>query len=814
MKKEEIKDTYNESSINVLEGLEPVRKRPSMYIGNVDKEGLHHLVYEVVDNSIDEAMAGYCDFIHVIIHKDNTVSVVDNGRGIPVGMHEKEHVPAVEVVLTKLHAGGKFDNNNYKVSGGLHGVGISVVNALSSFLEVNVYRDGKIYKQTFSQGQKTSELEIIGDTTQRGTKIIFKPDTTIMNTDNFSFDILTRRLRELAFLNNGVRIKIEDHRSDESAEFFYEGGLATFVDYLNRAHAVLHKPIYISGEKNDVQIEAAIQYNDSYSETMYSFANNINTVEGGFHLIGFKGALTRSINQYAASQGGGSSKKNGDKITGDDVREGLTAVISVRIKNPQFEGQTKTKLGNSEVKGYVDSLIYEKLNIFLEENPSVGKIIIKKATEAARARNAAKKARDIARSQGSLLDSSLPGKLAECQSSIPAERELFLVEGDSAGGSAKQGRDRRFQAILPLKGKILNIEKARFDKILKSEEIKNIITVLGTGVGSEEYNIEKIKYHKVIIMTDADVDGAHIRTLLLTFFFRQMQDLIKQGHLYIAQPPLFKVGRGKKEVYIDSELQLKDYFIQNACEKKNVKTGEKKLQDHELYLFLCNLSEFISEMAGLKRRGYNSKLIETLIRQNIREKSLLQDRERVAALQQTLSENGFIVDDVLYNEEKEMYEFLVTIPLHEDEEEAVTGSAKKDIKPVRIGRNLIYSNRYQNIVMLSEKIAPYNVPPFTVYNSDTDQEEARFDTVKQLYQYMETLGKKGVVFQRYKGLGEMNADQLWQTTMEPESRKLLKVNIEDAAEADAVFTLLMGDVVEPRKKFIQENALEVETLDI
>ncbi|MFZ5562684.1 MAG: DNA topoisomerase (ATP-hydrolyzing) subunit B [Thermodesulfobacteriota bacterium] len=812
MVKNENKDTYNESSINVLEGLEPVRKRPSMYIGNVDKEGLHHLVYEVVDNSIDEAMAGFCDFIHVVIHKDNSVSVLDNGRGIPVGIHEKEHAPAVEVVLTKLHAGGKFDNSNYKVSGGLHGVGISVVNALSSFLEVNVYRDGKIYKQTFAKGQKTSELQVIGETTQRGTKVTFRPDTEILKTDNFSFDTLSRRLRELAFLNNGVRIKIDDTRSDESNEFFYEGGLATFVTYLNRAHTVLHKPIYISGEKNDVQIEAAIQYNDSYSETMYSFANNINTVEGGFHLIGFKGALTRSINQYAA--GLGPAKKNGDKITGDDVREGLTAIISVRIRNPQFEGQTKTKLGNSEVKGYVDSLVYEKLNVFLEENPGVGKIIIRKATEAARARDAAKRARDVIRTQGSLLDSTLPGKLAECQSSDPSERELFLVEGDSAGGSAKQGRDRRFQAILPLKGKILNIEKARFDKILKSEEIKNIITVLGTGVGSEEYNIDKIKYHKVIIMTDADVDGSHIRTLLLTFFFRQMQDLIKSGYLYIAQPPLFKVGKGKKEAYIESESQLKDFFIKNACDKRYVKTEKKKIEDHELYIFLCDLSEFVTEMAGLKRRGYSAKLIETLVKEKVRDKAFLQDKARVTDLHRVLSENGCLVDDIVYNTEKEMYEFLVTIPVHEDVDDAVNGAAKKDIKPVKIGRNLIYSNKYQNILVLSEKIAPYNEAPFTVYNSETDQEEARFDNIRALYQHMEEQGKKGVVFQRYKGLGEMNADQLWNTTMDPAGRKLLQVTIDDAAEADAIFTLLMGDVVEPRKQFIQENALEVETLDI
>ncbi len=804
--------SYNEKSINVLKGLEPVRLRPSMYIGNVDKEGLHHLVYEVVDNSIDEAMAGYCDTIDVVVHKDNSVSVEDNGRGIPVGIHEKENAPAVEVVLTKLHAGGKFDNENYKVSGGLHGVGISVVNALSIFLEVNVFKEGKIYKQTFTKGKKTSELEIVGKTKKTGTKIIFKPDTEILTSDNFNFGILCRRLRELAFLNKGIKISIEDERSDESQNYCYDGGLYSFVEYLNRAHAVIHKPIYIKGEKNDVHIEVAIQYNESFSENIYSFANNINTAEGGFHLIGFKGALTRSINQYISNAN--ISKKNSEKINGDDVREGLTAVISVKIRNPQFEGQTKTKLGNSEVKGYVDSLVYEKLNTFLEENPSIGKKVLKKAIEAARARNAAKKARDIARSQGALLDSSLPGKLAECQERDPAQRELFLVEGDSAGGSAKQGRDRKFQAILPLKGKILNIEKARFDKILKSEEIKNIITVLGTGVGSEEYNIENIKYHKVIIMTDADVDGSHIRTLLLTFFFRQMPDLIRNGYLYIAQPPLFKIGKGKKETYLENESQLADYFIRNVCEKKYIKAGETTIDDHDLYMFLCNVSDYLKDMKRLKLRGYSSQLLEILIREKVKDKDSLKDKERVAQLKKTFEENNFSVDEIVYNEEKDIYEFDVTIPVTEDEEELITGKAKKDIRPVKIGRALIYSNKYQNMYLLSQKIAEYNHPPFSVYNKETNQAEATFDTIKKVYLYMEELGKKGVSFQRYKGLGEMNSDQLWTTTMEPENRKLLNIKIEDAAEADQIFTLLMGDEVEPRKRFIQQNALEVETLDI
>ena len=560
---------YTEDNIKILEGLQAVRKRPSMYIGNVDIAGLHHLVYEVVDNSIDEAMAGYCDLIKVIVHHDNSVTVVDNGRGIPVGIHKTEKIPALEVVMTKLHAGGKFDDHSYKVSGGLHGVGVSVVNALSSFLEVDIFSNGNIYHQTYEKGIKSSELKVTGKTRKRGTKVHFIPDAEIFTTTDFSYEILVRRLRELAFLNKGIKITIEDEREEKKEEFFFKGGIKEFVEYLNRRHAPLHKPIIIEGERSDVQIESAIQYNDTFNETLLSFANNIHTTEGGFHLIGFKAALTRTINQYASN--GNLPKNLQAKITGDDVREGLTAIISIRIKNPQFEGQTKTKLGNSEVKGLVESLLNEKLTTYFEENPTVAKKIISKGVDAARARDAARRARDIARSKGSLLDSTLPGKLAECQSQEPKERELFLVEGDSAGGSAKQGRDRKFQAILPLKGKILNVEKARFDKILRSEEIKNIITALGTGVGEEEYNINNINYHKVIIMTDADVDGSHIRTLLLTFFYRQMPELVDNGYLYIAQPPLLKVGKGKNEVYLKDETEFNDFILKRFCENNDLK---------------------------------------------------------------------------------------------------------------------------------------------------------------------------------------------------------------------------------------------------
>lgn len=792
-----MEENYDASSIDVLEGLEPVRLRPSMYIGNVDVAGLHHLVYEVVDNSVDEAMAGYCNKIRVVVHTDNSVSVEDNGRGIPIGIHRTENVPALEVVLTKLHAGGKFDNDSYKVSGGLHGVGVSVVNALSSQLEVEIYQNGDIYYQTFEKGLKNSELAVVGKTEKRGTKIHFLPDDTIFNTIEFTYDILARRLRELAFLNAGLLIQLEDERSDKKDEFIYEGGIVSFVQYLNRRHTVLHNPILIQGERNDVQIEVAIQYNDTFKENMFSFANNINTLEGGFHLIGFKAALTRSLNQYVSN--GNVAKNLSSKISGDDVREGLTAIVSVRIKSPQFEGQTKTKLGNSEVKGLVESLVNEKLSSFLEENPGVAKKIIAKAVDAARARDAAKRARDLARTKGSLIDASLPGKLAECQSSDPEHRELFIVEGDSAGGSAKQGRDRKFQAILPLKGKILNVEKARFDKILQSEEIKNIITALGTGVGAEEYDIEKIRYKKVIIMTDADVDGSHIRTLLLTFFYRQMPEIIDNGYLFIAQPPLYKIGKGKNEIYLKGETDFNEFILKKICEKTKIKTGsmEDLLSEYRLYLFVCNLSEYFTYLDKMENQGIPVEIIETMVQVGIEDKTFMQDEGKITRLRDIFIQKGYSVDPVQWSEERNIFEIHIRKPYN-----------------LKIGRGFVYSNEYQKCVQAGKNIMVNNHPPFTVFSGENDNQLFETQSMRELIQFLVEEGKKGINVQRYKGLGEMNPDQLWETTMNPAKRNLLQVQVEDAMDSDEIFTILMGDQVEPRREFIQSNALEVSAFDL
>jgi len=804
MKNNDVTKEYNSDSIKVLEGLEAVRKRPSMYIGNVDLAGLHHLVYEVVDNSIDEAMAGQCDTVFVTIHSNMSVSVEDNGRGIPVEMHETEHIPACEVVMTKLHAGGKFDKDSYKVSGGLHGVGISVVNALSELLTMEVYKNGKIYHQTYSKGDKLTDLVVKGDTEKRGTKITFIPDFTIMNENDFIYETLSRRLRELAFLNKGLRIILEDERSAEKDDFYFEGGIVSFVEYLNRSCTPLHDPIHIEGDKKDVQVEVAIQYNDTFKEKLFSFANNIRTIEGGAHVSGFKGALTRTVNSYITS-GSNNLPKNMQniKISGDDMREGLSVIISVKLMEPQFEGQTKTKLGNNEIKGVVESLLNEKFGQYLEENPNVARKIISKGIDAARARDAAKRARELARKKGTLLDSTLPGKLAECQYADPAERELFLVEGDSAGGSAKQGRDRRFQAILPLKGKILNVEKARFDKILRSDEIKNIFTVLGTGAGREEYDIEKLRYHKVVIMTDADVDGSHIRTLLLTFFYRQMPDLVANGYLYIAQPPLFRVGSRKSGTYLKNEEEYSNYLIKRISSQKNlfINGNEDPLTEEVFHNFLINMTAYFSAVNLLKKRDFDTDLLLVLIKNGVKDKLFLENKENMEILTKALETCGYKSGEIDYDMERNIHEMDI---YDQDKKEVL----------VRVGRELLSTNDYQRMLKNYKKMETLDCPDFSISSKAEDAKRvSTLDSLTHLYEFVMAEAKKGINIQRYKGLGEMNADQLWETTMNPEKRIMLRVEIEDAEKADEIFTLLMGEEVEPRRNFIQKHALEVSSLD-
>ena len=715
--------------------------------------------------------------------------------------------------MTKLHAGGKFDNNSYKVSGGLHGVGISVVNALSKLLEVQIFSEGKIYYQSYERGNKTCELKIIGNTEKRGTMVHFIPDDEIFQADQFSQEILSRRLRELAFLNKGVRISLEDERSDSKNDYIYEGGIVSLVEYINRRNSPLHEPIFLDGVRNEIHIEVAMQYNDTFTEKIFSYANNINTTEGGFHLIGFKAGLTRTVNQYAANVN--FAKTLQANLSGDDVREDLTAVISVKLKEPQFEGQTKTKLGNSEVKGIVESLVNEKLSLFLEENPSIAKKVIEKAVDAARARDAAKRARDLVRKQDALTDSTLPGKLADCQISEPSEREIFLVEGDSAGGSAKQGRDRKFQAILPLRGKLLNVEKSRFDKILRSEAIKNIITALGTGVGEEQYDIEKVRYHKTIIMTDADVDGSHIRTLLLTFFYRHMHELIERGYLYIAQPPLFRVGKGKNARYLKDELEFNDYILKRISDKKNVKIGNNEtISDYNLYVFIGNLAEYYSVLSKIERRGIQTKLIELLIRENVEDKVFLQDNKKMKHLREILCKNGYDVGEITWSEERNVYEMVVKPSDNEKREDIIQGPDKKDIAHVKIGRGFVYSKDYQKCLVLGQKMLKFDHPPFKVYTPEKEEDALLIENKEKFLNFMLAEGKKGLDVQRYKGLGEMNPEQLWDTTMNPENRTLLQVKIDDEVDSDEIFTILMGEEVEPRREFIQNNALEVSMLDI
>ncbi len=792
-------EKYTAEQIKILEGLAAVRKRPAMYIGNTGVEGLHHLVHELVDNSIDEALAGYCSKIDVVIHIDNSVTVGDDGRGIPVDMHEKEKRPAVEVVMTKLHSGGKFDNRSYKISGGLHGVGLSVVNALSEFVDLEIRRDGKVYHQTYERGEAKTKLEVIGKTKHTGTQIRFKPDSQIFETVNFSFDILSQRLRELAFLNKGLSISIADERSEKRHDFFYKGGILSFIEYLNKNKNCIHpKPIYIEGVKNGIQVEIAFQYNDGYAENLFSFANNINTHEGGTHLVGFKSALTRTINQYATSANLLKGAK--ENLTGEDIREGLAGVISVKIPEPQFEGQTKTKLGNSEVKGLVEALVNEKLASYFEENPGVARKIISKVVDAARAREAARKARELSRRKGALEGDSLPGKLADCQERDAALSEIFIVEGDSAGGSAKQGRDRSFQAILPLKGKILNVEKARFDKMLASEEIRLLISALGAGIGKEDYDIHRLRYHRIIIMTDADVDGSHIRTLLLTFFYRHMPEVIERGHLYIAQPPLYKVAEGKSETYIKGEEDFNRYLMNRAIEKSEViaqATG-KKMTDKRLSLLLERIYTYHDLAQRIQKKGYSRSLIALLLENGVRNKSTFEEKGKMADLQKRLRKSGFEVFDLSWDEEHNLYGF------------EVQESNGKDVR-TRVHWELIASVEYRHLYQVRQEVQEMAPPPYILVEKG---KKVTIDHEEGLLQALNQLGREGLSIQRYKGLGEMNPEQLWETTMNPETRTLLKVKVEDAIEADEIFSILMGDEVEQRRQFIEENALFVQRLDI
>ena len=821
-----------------------MRKRPAMYIGSTGAPGLHHLVYEIVDNSIDEALAGYCTQISVQIHLDNSVTVTDDGRGIPVDQHESGR-SAAEVVLTVLHAGGKFDNSSYKVSGGLHGVGVSVVNALSELLELEIYRNGQVYAQTYERGKPTGDLLVTGTTKRRGTKVTFKPDLEVFETIEFSFDTLAQRLRELAFLNAGVHITLEDEREGgKSHAFHYEGGINQFVTFLNQAKTAINDdPIYMKGEKDGIQVEIALQWNDGYSELMYSFANNINTHEGGTHLSGFRAALTRTINAYATRNNLAKDLK--ESISGDDIREGLTGVISVKIPQPQFEGQTKTKLGNTEVKGIVETILNERLGAFLEENPIVAKRVIQKATDAARAREAARKARDLVRRKGAFDSGSLPGKLADCQERDPAQSEIYIVEGDSAGGSAKQGRDRKFQAILPIRGKILNVEKARFDKMLGSDAIKTMIAALGCGIGSEDFSIEKLRYHRIIIMTDADVDGSHIRTLLLTFFYRQMRELIDNGYVYIAQPPLFHVKRGRKTTYVRDEKDLESFLVHRATENRVVRSirSGRELAGTDLERYLHQLELLQKYLQLVERRGPTRDVIMRLLEGGVRDAAFFSEGDRVQTLAASLKTE---TRDIIVQADHEHNAHALVI----DDRSAGYG------RQTRIGVEFVSSPEYRTLFgsygAVKDLLGPVVIRPIdTKANSEAESEaegeapaaddttfggapvdaatklaaeprkpkvgrdgEEHVESMDDLLEYFITAGRKGIEIGRFKGLGEMNPEQLWMTTMDPGVRTLLQVRAEDHAEADLMFTTLMGDQVEPRRKFIEDNALDVKNLDI
>jgi len=793
---EQLNGGYDESNITVLEGLEAVRLRPGMYIGGVDSAALHHLVFEIVDNSVDEALAGYCNEVRVSIGKDNSITVEDNGRGIPVGTHEDEGVSALELIMTRLHAGGKFDSSNYKVSGGLNGVGASVVNALSSRCIVEVERDGFKWQQNYQEGKPDGDLKQLNPSQNTGTRTIFWADTTIFDEIDFHFEILSQRLRELAFLNHGLKIILHDDRTDKTQEFHYEGGLATFIEHLNQNKTVLHEhPVSFQGESEGIEMEVAFQYNDTYNERIYSFVNNINTAEGGSHLTGFKGALTRTLNNYMVTNK--ISNDNDENLTGEDVREGMAAVISVRVIDPQFESQKKIKLTNVEVKGKVESLVNEHLNNFLEENPTVAKKIVAKSLDAQRARIAARKARELTRRKNVLEVSSLPGKLADCQESDPALSEIFLVEGDSAGGSAKQGRDRKNQAILPLKGKILNVEKARFDKMLSNDEIRTLITALGTGIGREDFDITKTRYHKIIVMTDADVDGSHILTLILTFFYRQMPEIIENGYLYIAQPPLYKIKKGREEHYLRDDKEMSETLIRMGSKKLKLNGTIRELVEDELFGTVMDIKKYRDLFDRMSSNLQLYRLIQLMVQHEV-------ELEHAGA------------EHIL----EKLQPLVQQIPEFFIERESETGKIKILLKDeeLEFSWNQLENLSLNDYVMLLQ--VHRNLIQILGDQGSWHLEEPDKDishTCKSWYEvqeYVTNYGKNGIYLQRYKGLGEMNPDQLWETTLDPETRTLKQVTIEDLVESDGMFTVLMGDHVEPRRNFIEENALRVKNLDI
>jgi DNA gyrase subunit B len=807
--------TYTAENIKVLKGLEAVRTRPGMYIGDTDDaSGLHHMVFEVVDNSVDEAQAGYCSVIDVVIHTDNSVTIEDDGRGIPVDLHKEEGRSAAEVIMTELHSGGKFDKNSYKVSGGLHGVGVSVVNALSETLELEVKRDGQVWYQVYHRGLPEGPIEAIGKSDKTGTKVRFWPDAEIFAVLEFQYDTLAQRLREQSFLNRGVHIRLRDERTDKEAEFAYAGGISSFVEHLNRNKQPLHaEPIYLMDTRDDgtgaEMVEVALQWNDGYQELIYSFTNTINNRDGGTHLQGFKSALTRAVNSYASASGLAKSLK--ESLTGEDIREGLTAVVSVRIKDPKFSSQTKDKLVSSDIKGWVEQVVGERLATFLEEHPKEARRIVEKCVEAAHAREAARKARDLTRRKGALDSSNLPGKLADCSERNPEAAELFLVEGDSAGGSAKQGRDRRFQAILPLKGKILNVEKARFDKMLSSDEIKTMITALGTGIGKDDFDVAKLRYHKLIIMCDADVDGSHIRTLILTFFYRQMAEIINRGYLYIAQPPLYKVSHGKSETYLKDDREYQAYLVERIKDAWELEIhhgpeggngsngGGNRLTGARLAVFLEKIDAFRQNMDRLVSRGFPAEALRVALRNEIRDKFSLLETAKLQQVAEILEASGFRNVEVGHDEEHSTG--------------FVRFWSRRDgvDREGRVDWHLVTSAEYRAMVTNAMGLEALSATSFTLVKGD---DATVCYSLDEALEKMYAGAKKGLSIQRYKGLGEMNPTQLWETTMDPTKRRLLRVRVEDDVEADSIFTILMGDEVEPRREFIQDNALEVRNLDV